>query len=863
MFLTRCRTNVSPWRGLALSALLPLPVAAQDSGTGHRPVPADLLANLPLAFVENDGQWQTPARFVARRGDLLAYFQDDAACFRLRREREGEPSGDAADGVVLRMAVEGAREGCRPEGEGPLDGRYHFLRGPDPDRWRQNVPSFSSLVYRGILDGVDLRFYEAGDLMGYDFLVAPGTSHEEIVVELQGADSLSVDPDGSLDIETCIGRLSQTAPVAWYEDDAGERHSVACRFELAGGVRFAFAVEGRPLEHALVIDPGLEYSTFLGGIAVEMAAALHMDANGVTTLTGWTGGFDFPVTPGAFQTTPSANWNDAFVTRLSADGSALVWSTFLGEDSGDTYATDVAVDRGDGSVVVVGSTLATAFPTTAGAFDTTYNGQGLPFIGDAFVTRLRQDGAGLIASTYLGSSEDESAYTVVLDETGAVIVGGVTYSAGFPVTAGAWDTTFNGTPPFGNDGFVTRLADDLSALKFSTFLGGSGNDQVSDMALRPNGNHALVGITSSTDFPTSPGAFDTTYGGNDDAFFCILGTAGNVLGPSTYLGGSQQEMAPALAPQVSRNFTIVGGTASSNFPTTAGAFDTTFNGGTIPFDAYVTRLNGQATGLVFSTFLGGAAQLDLASSAAVDSAGRTVVAGATGSSDFPTTVGAFDTSFNGGDANFPADAFVTRLNAKGSGLIYSTFVGGSLGDNAGDVLLDAALRATYIGTSQSTDYPTTPGAFQTTHGGSGIAPFDAVVTRLDLLPTGVDEYGFSTPACLGPIAIGVDRMPVAADASFAIDCVSAPPSANGFLLAGVGQDAVGTLVAGVTVFVDLSQPHSFLAATSDTLGFATTNNLITGLPPGTTFYAQYLWFNSAGCGPGTRSASNAIEVIVQ
>jgi hypothetical protein len=254
--------------------------------------------------------------------------------------------------------------------------------------------------------------------------------------------------------------------------------------------------------------------------------------------------------------------------------------------------------------------------------------------------------------------------------------------------------------------------------------------------------------------------------------------------------------------------------------------------------------------------------LDLPVAVVVDSADRPVVVGDTGSSNFPTTKGAYDITYNGGDANFPADAFVTRMKSDGSGLIYSTFVGGSLGDGARDVVLDAAARATFVGTSQSTGYPTTSGAYQTTHGGSGVAPFDAVITRLDLLPTGVNEYGFPTNACNGDIAIGINMIPAGGDASVAIDCIGAPPNASGLLILGVASNPTGTPVAGVTVFVDLTQTYVTQSVTSDALGFASQSGIVTSLSSGTTFYAQYYWFNPSGCGPGARSGSNALSVTV-
>ncbi|HKB16934.1 MAG TPA: SBBP repeat-containing protein, partial [Planctomycetota bacterium] len=353
-------------------------------------------------------------------------------------------------------------------------------------------------------------------------------------------------------------------------------------------------------EHELVIDPSLAYSTFLGGTSLESAAAVRVDATGAAYLAGVTQSFDLPTTVGAFDRTltGTTNFPDVFVAKLNATGSALLYSTFLG-----------------GGATDVGRALA------------------IDAAGNAYVT-------------------------------------GQTTSSDFPTTGGAFIASIPQPPPLGspNDAFVTKLNATGSALVYSTFLGGAQDiDDGLGIAVDGAGNAYVTGETGSTDFPTTVGAFDTTSNGAFDAFLAKLNPAGTALVYSTFLGGAQVEFGQRVTVGATGEATVMGSTSSPNFPTSAGAFDTTANGG---FDVFVARLNPAGSALLYSTFLGG---LDSEGSGglAIDSAGDAYVSGGTSSLDFPTTVGAFDTTPAGGDA------FVTKLNATGSALVYSTFLGGA------------------------------------------------------------------------------------------------------------------------------------------------------------------------------------------
>jgi hypothetical protein len=333
----------------------------------------------------------------------------------------------------------------------------------------------------------------------------------------------------------------------------------------------------------------------------------------------------------------------------------------------------------------------------------------------------------LVYSTFLGGSStvlispNEAASSIAVDSTGNAYVTGFTTSLDFPTTPGAFDTALAtvGTIVTG-DVFVTKLDPSGSSLVYSTYIGGNGGDQGTGIAVDAAGNAYVTGLTASTDFPTTPGAFDATHNGSSDAFVAKLDATGSTLLYSTYLGGTGDDRGFAIAVDAGGSAYVTGVTRSANFPTTPGAFDTTHNGITA-FDAFVTKLNPTGTALVYSTFLGGTGA-DLAQGIAVDSSGSAYVTGQTRSANFPTTPGAFDTTLNG------LDAFVTKLNATGTALVYSTFLGGTLDDAGNAITVDAAGNAYVAGIATSPDFPTTPGAFSTTNAlGAG----DAFVTKLD------------------------------------------------------------------------------------------------------------------------------------
>jgi hypothetical protein len=503
-----------------------------------------------------------------------------------------------------------------------------------------------------------------------------------------------------------------------YQEVAGVKQEVAGRYVMKGKRQVGFRVAAYDPSRPLIIDPVLVYSTYLGGSGMEVGRDIAVDGAGTAYVTGETYFGDFPTTAGAVQTTYAGEF-DAFVTKLDATGSGLVYSTYLGGSDSD-FAVRIAVD-GAGSAYVTGFTRSTDFPTTAGTAQTTHAGE-----FDAFVSKLDSTGSGLVYSTYLGGSDTDVGFGVAVDGAGSAYVMGYTASTDFPTITGAAQITSAGGS---FDAFVSKLDSTGSGLVYSTYLGGSDTDVGRGIAVDGAGSAYVAGYTASTNFPTTAEAAQTTHGGVFDAFVTKLDATGSALVYSTFLGGNGSDGGLDMALDDVGSAYVTGETHFGDFPTTAGAVQTTRAG---EFDAFVTKLDATGSGLVYSTYLGGS-DTDVGRGIAVDGVGSAYVAGYTRSTDFPTTAEAVQTTHGGG----VYDAFVTKLDATGSGLVYSTYLGGSDYD-AGEGIAVGTGSAYLTGDTNSTNFPTTARATQTTYAGSG----DAFVAKLEFvvpLPTSTDQ----------------------------------------------------------------------------------------------------------------------------
>jgi hypothetical protein len=364
-----------------------------------------------------------------------------------------------------------------------------------------------------------------------------------------------------------------------------------------------------------------------------------------------------------------------------------------------------------GRVVVGGWTESENFPVTPGAFDGTFNG-----VLDAFAARFSASGGALEFATFFGGSGDDGSQSIAVDRLGRVYLAGWSESANFPTTASAYDRTFNGGI---SDAYVLRLNEAGSALEYATYLGGTEWDKSVAVGVDTSSRAYVAGYLYSTDFPTTAGAYDRIHNGNRDGFVTRMNASGSGLDYSTFLGGSASDWIWGIAVDGGGRAYVAGATTSSNFPTTASAYDPTFNGAT---DGYVARVSNIGSSLEYSTFLGGSG-VDGSYAVAMDSSHRAYVTGDTDSSNFPTTVNAFDRTFNG-----QLDAYVARLEASGGSLSYSTFLGGGNVDRGMGIAVDDAGRAHFAGETTSAEFPTSANALDRTYNG-GIDAFLAVLSN--------------------------------------------------------------------------------------------------------------------------------------
>ncbi|MCX6358476.1 MAG: SBBP repeat-containing protein [Armatimonadetes bacterium] len=660
------------------------------------------LAGLPLTFERNTGHWPEQVEFVARSGQGTLFLTKREMVLSLRK-------GDK--GAALRLKLQGSNPKAVASGLEKQPGIVNYFIGNDPKKWRTRVPTYSRVKLAGVYPGVDLVTYGAGKsrTLEYDFVVRPGADTKRIRMAVSGAKSLR-SVGGRLIASTSCGDVTLNRPYAYQTID-GVRKQVACSFTLERNT-VAFEVARYDASRPLVVDPTLEYSTFLGGALDDSCQGIQVDSTGAVYACGYTSSSAFPTSGTGFDRTFGGT-EDGFVTKLSSSGAGLVYSTFLGGAGGD-YCWDIAVDAA-GQAVVTGGTDSGGFPTTLAAYDRSLGGS-----SDAFVTRLNATGSVLMFSTFIGGTGtySEEGHGVALDSTGNAVVCGSTQSPSFPTTIGAYDRTHGG----GWDGFVVKLTVTGGELRYGTFLGGAGEDSARCLALDAAGAPIVCGQTASAAFPTTPGAYDTALAGAD-GFVTKLSADFASLVYSTFLGGSLYEDAKHIAVDSAGAAYVCGNTSSSDFPTTTGAYDETHNGGS--YDAFVVKLSPDGSSLNYGTLLGGSGT-DYGLALALDADGSPYVCGYTASTDFPTTAGAYDTTHNG-----VADVYVARLSADLSALRYSTLMGSPNWDICECISVNSA-GVVALGGRVGTGFPVTTGAYDTSF--NGASQYDAFVARFGFAP---------------------------------------------------------------------------------------------------------------------------------
>ena len=711
--------------GLPASAGSPAAAGSQGaaSADAHAKPRADF-GKVPLSFEPNRGQADARVQFLSRGPGYSLFLAPGQAVLSLERQAPnaaGEASGphqrvSANSTDVLNMQLLGANAAAAVHGLDPQHGVVNYFVGKDPKNWHSGIPTFGKVSYSAVYPGIDLVFYGNQRQLEYDFVVAPGADPNQIAWTITGS-ALSVDADGNLVLKAANGPASFKKPVI-YQMDNGNQVSVDGRYRIAGNqVRFALGRYDR--SKPLIIDPILIYATYLGG-----ASEQGYPTSGVSSIGYFTG---------------------LYPTGVSNPTQGL------------------AIDS-EGDVYVAGYTNATNFPLK-NPYQSTDAGIVADYRADAaFVTKFNPEGTKLIYSTYLsgGSDAQTLATAIAVDSQGNAYVVGYTNDGNYPTTSGAFQTIcganwngsgtnptrINGCAPEAQvSGFLSKLDPTGQTLIYSTFLGGQVSDQIYGVAVDSQGQAYVTGNSSDycntaqqpgwACFPTTAGAvlpgtasyvyqpslgYYGLYTGN--AFITVFDATGSSLLYSSYIGDNTalissgavpagtwgETNGSAVAVDSAGDFFVTGITVAPNMPTTAGAYQTVpaFSGCCQGFVAKFAPITGGSTSLTYLTYLSGPDGAAYPSGIAADSAGEAYVAGKNEDQNYPTTSGAFQTSCGTPGDTECNTAFVTKFNAAGTGLVWSTLLGNKLNGNGvgvdavGPIQLDA--NGNVFVTGQSTGY---------------------------------------------------------------------------------------------------------------------------------------------------------------
>ncbi len=617
---------------------------------------------------------QQPIRFEENRGQAAAEYQY------LGRTPEGTlaltPSGMdlLLKDDTVRTRLLGANPDASLEPLDPLPVRTSYFRGSDSRTWKEGIANYARVRYRSIYQGIDAVFYSRRSTLEYDFEISPGADPAAIELEFGGCDRLRIEPSGDLVMSTAAGDVRWKKPEI-RQSIRGRQTEVPGGYVLKGQV-VTLRVGAYDRSLPLIVDPVLSFSTYLGSVGNEAIRGMATDTSGNIYVTGSTTSTDLPAAGLQKQFAGKGSTllgvvtiGDAFVAKFSPSGS-LLYLTYLG-GSAEDVGSALAVDK-SGNVYVTGYTDSSDFPVTSSAAQKTWAGRGgnlLVQLGDAFVAKIGPDGNQLLYSTFLGGRNDDYGSAIVLDASGDAYIAGGTLSADLPVSSNAAQTTYKR----------------------------SGTQQTF-----PRFNAPL--LTSG------------------DAFIAKINSAGTSVLALTYLGGSYDELAWALALDSNGSLYVAGNTLSTDFPTTSGAFQSRFAGSDLTNniffnlgDGFVTKLTGDLSTILYSTYLGGAGD-DAVSAIAIDSAGNAYVTGATTSSNLATAT-AFGRSYKG-PAGAPVadqligDAFVAKIAPDGKSLGFFTYLGGSSDDVGMAIALDGSGNIVVTGSTQSLNFPTSSDALQ-------------------------------------------------------------------------------------------------------------------------------------------------------
>ncbi len=641
---------------------------------------------MSLIFEENKGQTDAAAKFISRGSGYTVYLMETEAVFQLKRkietveETKGKITKTKSD--ILKMQFVGANAKTTVSGDTETITKTNYYIGK---KRLENLSNYRKVNYKNLYEGIDAVFYSnANKQLEYDFTVAPNADANQIGLNFEGAENLSIDEAGNLIVKTENTELVQQKPFAYQIID-GQKREIESKYVINENVQISFALGEYDKSQPLTIDPALNYLTYIGGTAFDDTFEVAADAQGNAYITGETASLNFHG-----ETRDENDVDGAYIAKINPQGSDFVYITIL-EGNGNDTARGIALDANNNAFVT--GIASHFFPTTSGAYDTVH---GVLNFADVFAAKLNSTG-GLVYSTFLGGTDFDQGFDVAVDVNGKAYVTGSTYSnSAFPTK-----NRYQGCGGFqsleSEDSFLTVLNQSGSDITYSTCIGGNlTQDSAFSIALDSSNNAYLTGLTKGGNFPTKT-AFQPNSGGGTDAWVAKFNptlSGNDSLIYSTYLGGVGTDQGNGIAVNSSNQAVVVGLTGSSNFPL-LNAFDSTnqINEG------FVTVLSSTGASLANSSFLGGADQ-DQANNVALDSTGSIYVTGSTLSNNFPLAL-----PFQATRAGV-RDAFVTKLKFGGRGIISSSYIGGNGNDNGEGI----AVKGNFIyvtGDTASTNLATT------------------------------------------------------------------------------------------------------------------------------------------------------------
>jgi fibronectin type 3 domain-containing protein len=599
-----------------------------------------------------------------------------------------------------------------------MESSSNFFLGNDPDGWVRDAGSFKEVLYEGLYDGIDLRFYFKDGMFKYDFILERAEDVDRIIHRYNGVTGLEINHrTGDLLISTGLGLLRDARPII-FQEGLGSEGGQTGDFTFIDELTCGFSLPSECSPHLpVVIDPGLQFSTYLGGSESEYGYDIELDSEGNIYVIGETYSDDFPTTPGAY----SRNLNgrqDAFVTKLDPKASRCLFSTYVGGSDYD-YFHQLEVVPGDG-IYIFGYTDSLDFPTLGGIYNDPLGDY------DALIVKLSLSG-NLLYATYIGGSEDDRGHFIEVDAKGDVYVSARTLSDDLPTTQDAYQPEYNSSRT-DTDIYLMRLNSSLDRILYCTYFGGTDDEGYSDLYINSSGYIYLAGYTrSGDDFPVTTGAFCTTFHpGYNDAYIALMDPTATRLIAATYLGGNEEDFIWEITGDDEFIY-VTGETRSDDYPTTHNAFDRELSSSS---DAFLTVLTSDLAALEYSSYWGGN-ELDYGYEFAWSPSGEMLyLSGETGSPDLFTTPGAFSPRMKD---NW--EFFLAGFNVSNMSFDYSTFVGGEdIDGQMYDGMTVGSNGMVYItGYSESADFPTTNGTLNTTKQGF----YDVCVYMLDPTPVGL------------------------------------------------------------------------------------------------------------------------------